>query len=151
MSRRPSSYVASVAVIVVATSFLGAALVGGGQVREGGVPYAALFSSCQGLSVGADVEVAGVPVGAVTSIALDRRTDLAKVTFKVSRAIALTVDSSISVSGGGTGGSASLELSPGRSGQLLPAGATLSRAIAAQTLEGTIGSFIFGSGLPGSG
>ncbi len=151
MSRRSSSYAASLTVIVVAAVFMGTALFVGGQVRRGGVRYEALFSSSQGLSVGDDVQVAGVPIGTVTRIELDERTDQAKVTFEVMRAIPVVSDSAISVSGGGTGGSAALELSLGRSGQPIPAGGTLSRACPAESLEATIGSFIFGSGLPGSG
>ena len=49
----------------------------------GGTPYSAMFTNSANLKEGADVRIAGVKVGEVDTVAIDRAEGLVKVTFKV--------------------------------------------------------------------
>ena len=151
MARRSGSYAASAIVLVTAIFFLLTALHLGRREAGGGQAFSALFSSSEGLMVGADVDISGVPVGLVTAITLDRQADQSRVTFAVDRSIPVFTTASVRISDGGVGSGASLELTPGGGLHLLPPGSVLAKAWPAESLEEMIGSYIFGSGLPGSG
>ena len=49
----------------------------------GGTPYSAMFTTSANLKEGADVRIAGVKVGEVDTVAIDRSAGLVKVSFKV--------------------------------------------------------------------
>ncbi|MDG1531917.1 MAG: outer membrane lipid asymmetry maintenance protein MlaD [Paracoccaceae bacterium] len=75
----------------------------------------ASFRSIEGVSVGTDVRLAGVKVGSVTDVALNPETYRADMRFAVKDGIALSDDSTISISSEGLLGGNFVELIPGGS------------------------------------
>ena len=81
-------------------------------ITDKGFELSATFNSVSGLRVGADVELAGVPVGRVTNIVLtdDMR---ARVSLRLDRPLQLTDDTIASVKTSGLIGDKYISLSPG--------------------------------------
>ena len=137
---------ASTLVLVLASGFsLYASTLGG---RDVGADYGmrATFLSSNGLRAGADVMLAGVPVGTVTSIVLDERTMLSDVSFRVERQLRLPVDSRLSIGSSTLTSSDALIIDPGRSPQMLSPGTTVTDTCGLTSLEQQVSQYIFGSG-----
>lgn len=100
----------------------------------GPIGYMAQLHNAAGIRAGDEVRIAGIQVGAVSSIAA--KGALVEVDFSVNRDIALTTDTRTEVKLGSLLGQRFLQLSPG-SGAKLPHGGTLTLADAADsyTLE----------------
>lgn len=107
------------------------------------VPVTARFSSVAGLKAGTDVEIAGVPVGKVDSIAI--RDYQAVVRMQIQRGIGLPDDTIASVKTRGLIGDVYISLSPGASDRMIPPGGRILETEAAVDLGGLIGQFIHGS------
>jgi phospholipid/cholesterol/gamma-HCH transport system substrate-binding protein len=92
--------------------------------RPGGntYPLAASFQSIEGVSVGADVRLAGIKIGSVTDLSLDVETYRARVTFAIDRTVQIPEDSDIRVASEGLLGGSFLEILPGGSDFMLSAG-----------------------------
>jgi phospholipid/cholesterol/gamma-HCH transport system substrate-binding protein len=117
-----------------------------GKVEIGGgnrVPVSAEFASVAGLRDGSTVELAGVQVGSVESI--DVKDYKAVVHLRVNREIALPEDTIASVRTRGLIGDKYINLSPGASDRMIPAGGKIRETEGALDLEGLIGEFIHGS------
>lgn len=113
MPRRLPELLTGFAVIVVAVLFLIYAMLGAGQVSAGGYPLQAQFSSIGGLTVGADVKIAGVVIGHVASERLDPNTYAAIVRLAIDDDIKVPDDSSASVTSDGLLGGSYIAVSPG--------------------------------------
>ncbi len=111
--------------------------------RQDMTRYFAEFSSVAGLRPDAAVEIAGVPVGNVASIA--ERDYKAVVALRVRRGIALPDDTIASVQTRGLIGDKFINLSPGASSQTIPPGGRIRETEPAVDLEGLLGAFIHGS------
>ncbi len=112
----------------------------------GGDGYAltARFSSVSGLRVGASIEIAGVDVGRVTHIALDKKTAQAVVTLYMNKGIELTDDTIVSVKTSGLIGDKYLSLALGGSDMILAHGDEIADTESAVDLESLISKFAFG-------
>lgn len=106
------------------------------------VPVTARFSSVAGLKAGTDVEIAGVPVGKVDSIAI--RDYQAVVRMQIRKGIGLPEDTIASVKTRGLIGDVYIGLSPGASDRMIPPGGTIRQTESAVDMEGLIGQFIHG-------
>jgi phospholipid/cholesterol/gamma-HCH transport system substrate-binding protein len=107
------------------------------------VPMTASFSSVTGLTAGTDVEIAGVPVGKVDSIAMQ---DFhAVVGMRIRKGIGLPDDTIASVKTRGLIGDVYISLSPGASDRMIPPGGRIRETEAAVDLQGLIGRFVHGS------
>ncbi len=73
----------------------------------------ASFRSIQGVSLGADVKLAGVKVGALTGLKLNPDTYMADATISLDKSIQLPSDSAILISSEGLLGGNYIELQPG--------------------------------------
>jgi phospholipid/cholesterol/gamma-HCH transport system substrate-binding protein len=104
----------------------------------------ARFKSVTGLRAGAQVEIAGVQVGQVDSIALDPKDMMAMVRLKVKEAIVLSDDVIASVKTAGLLGDKYILLSPGGSDKILKPGDTIIETEPVLDIEGLIGKFAFG-------
>jgi phospholipid/cholesterol/gamma-HCH transport system substrate-binding protein len=104
----------------------------------------ARFKSVTGLRVGAQVEIAGVPVGQVESIALDPKDQVAMVRLKIKEAIVLSDDVIASVKTAGLLGDKYILLSPGGSDKILKPGDMIIETEPVLDIEGLIGKFAFG-------
>jgi phospholipid/cholesterol/gamma-HCH transport system substrate-binding protein len=80
-----------------------------------GYPLTASFRSIEGVSVGTDVRLAGVKVGAVTALKLNPETYRAEAVFDVAKDIKIPDDSSVVISSEGLLGGNFVEIYPGGS------------------------------------
>ncbi len=134
------------AVLLVAGGFLVFAAANTGQ-RLSGASYGlhANFDHADGLSTGAEVRVAGVKVGTVQAIRLNPKTYLADVAFTVQRNVALSTDSSATISTDGLLGGKYLALAPGGEDAMLKNGGTVTITQGSVNIEALIGKYIFGA------
>jgi len=130
---------AGILCLAVLSIRLGALDLTGGDT----VPMTAWFNSVTGLQAGTDVEIAGVPVGKVDSIAI--RDFHAVVGMRIRKGIGLPDDTVASVKTRGLVGDVYINLSPGMSDRMIPPGGRIRETAAAVDLEGMIGRFIHGS------
>ena len=104
----------------------------------------AQFDSVTGLKVGANVEMAGVPIGKVEAIALDPERQVARVRLKIQSSVVLTDDTIASVKTAGMIGDKYIKLSPGGSDLVLKSGDTIIETESALDLEELISKYVFG-------
>lgn len=137
---------AGIAVLVVTAGFLTYALGHTGRGSAAGMQLSAQFDNVGALSSGADVRVAGVPVGRVVGTTIDPASYQAIVRFTVQSDIKLPTDSSVTVSTGGLLGSPFLTVSPGGATADLADGGVITITQGATNFEDLLGKFIFNVG-----
>jgi phospholipid/cholesterol/gamma-HCH transport system substrate-binding protein len=103
-------------------------------------PIQAEFDNVSGLEVGARVEIAGVPVGNVTEIKLDKTSAL--ITMNIDRGTIIRDDDIASIRTKGIIGERFIKISPGSSEDLVEAGGNLFDTESAVEFEDIIGKFI---------
>ncbi len=101
------------------------------------------FSSVSGLKNGATVEMAGVKIGQVDSISIDRERQVAKVVFKINQDMTLTDDVIASIKTSGIIGEKYIDISPGGSDTLLEDGDEIYDTESVVDLESLVRKFIF--------
>jgi len=106
-------------------------------------PVVAEISSVAGLRPGADVEIAGVGVGRISSITI--RNYRAVVGMEIRKGIGLQEDAIASIRTRGLIGDKYVSISPGASDRLIPPGGRIRETESAVDLEGLIGQVIHGS------
>lgn len=102
------------------------------------------FASITGLRVGAEVEIAGVPVGRVASIRLDREHPLAVVGLRIGEGVKLTDDVIASIKTSGLIGDKYVKLAPGGSSTLLADGDEITETESSIDIESLISKYVFG-------
>ena len=107
-----------------------------------GYELRASFAHIDGLDIGSDVRIAGVPVGRVTKETVDPKTYLATVTFRIRPDIHLTGDSSAAILSEGLLGGKYLALTPGGDEHTLPPGGLITATQGSISLEALLGKFI---------
>lgn len=110
---------------------------------SGGYEVVAHFSGIGGLKAGDDVQISGVKVGTISSVALDSETYLARVNILVDSSVKLPVDTAALISSESLLGGRFLALEPGADEELLEAGGRIEYTQAPQNLEQLLGQFIF--------
>ena len=108
-------------------------------------PIYARFRSVSGLKMGAYVEMAGVQIGKVDSISLDKETKTALVEMKILKDVILSDDVIASVTTAGLIGDKYINLSPGGSETILKPGDLITETESAVNLEELISKYVFGS------
>lgn len=108
-----------------------------------GYTVTADFTSITGLRTGASVEIAGVPVGKVTGIALTERF-YARVSLQLNKGIALSDDTIASIKTSGLIGDKYVSLSPGGSSDVLQNEDELTETESAVDIEALISKYVFG-------
>lgn len=104
----------------------------------------ARFSSVAGLHAGADVEVAGVPVGTVTDIVLDQEYGVALVTMEIDNDVELFDDVIAAVKTSGLIGDKYINLNLGDFGDQLQDGDFIAETQGSIDLEALISKYVFG-------
>ncbi len=124
MANNAAETLIGAAVLVIAAGFLFYAGKSSGFSGSGTAEYdlVANFRSAEGVSVGTDVRLAGVKVGIVTEMALDRQTYQARTIFTVEEGVLLPDDSEAKVATEGLLGGTFLEITPGASDFMLAPG-----------------------------
>ena len=101
------------------------------------------FSSATGLKTGARVEIAGVEVGTVSKISIEKERLVAKVAFTIENTIELSEDSIVSVKTSGIIGEKYLDILPGGSPIVLEEGDELTNTESSLDIESLVRKFIF--------
>ena len=101
-----------------------------------------VFSNIGGLKVGSSVEIAGVNVGRVTSIALDNYQ--AQVVLNFPNALKIQEDAIASVKTRGLIGEKYVEITPGGSEEIIKPGGRIRETQPAIDMEELISKFVFG-------
>ena len=109
-----------------------------------GYPLKASFRSMEGISVGTDVRLAGVKVGAVTQVRLNPETYRAEASFSVTKGIEIPDDSAVVISSEGLLGGNYVELMPGGSLFYFAAGDEIENTQGAVSLISLLLKFVSG-------
>jgi phospholipid/cholesterol/gamma-HCH transport system substrate-binding protein len=104
----------------------------------------ARFQNVAGLKVGAQIELAGVQIGQVDDIYLDRKDLVAMVGLKIMEGVVLTDDVIASVRTSGLIGDKYIKLTPGGSDVILKPGDTIVETESAIDIEELISKYVFG-------
>lgn len=107
--------------------------------------YTASFRTADGISVGTDVRLGGVKVGAVTGISLNPETYRADTAFTVQSDVALPDDTAIIISSEGLLGGSYVELLPGGSPFNLEPGAEIEDTQGSVSLVQLLLKYVAGS------
>jgi phospholipid/cholesterol/gamma-HCH transport system substrate-binding protein len=130
-------------VLVVAAVFLVFAYSSAGVHALGGYELIAKFDRVDGLTVGGDVRMSGIKVGAVTAATLDPKTFQAVVHFSLQPDIKLPDDSSAKIASQGLLGGNYISIEPGGSEKYLKAGDEVHYVQGAVNLMDLISQAIF--------
>lgn len=130
-------------VLLVAIAFLSFAVAHSGRTTGSGYTLFAQFDHIDGLAVGADVRIAGVKVGTVTSERVDPKTFVAIVSMTVRDDIELPKDSAAEITSESLLGGKYVSLSPGGDETDLKPGQTITITQSSVSLEELLGKFIF--------
>jgi phospholipid/cholesterol/gamma-HCH transport system substrate-binding protein len=112
-------------------------------IHTGGYTLFADFSDIGGLKPGASVVIAGVPVGSVKSMRLNRDYQ-ALVALNIDRGVAIQEDAIASIKTKGLIGEQYVQITPGGSEKNLPPGGTIRETEPALDIQGLISKYVFG-------
>ena len=146
MAEERAEILTGAAVLAVAIGFVLYAAQGTGLLSDSAssYPLIASFRSIEGVSIGTDVRLAGVKVGAVTDIALNPATFFADATVSLRSDLLLPVDSTVLVSSEGLLGGTFIELLPGGALETLEPGAEIEDTQGAVSLITLLLKFVGG-------
>ncbi|MDD2868211.1 outer membrane lipid asymmetry maintenance protein MlaD [Neomegalonema sp.] len=138
---------AAVGAAVLAGAIAFAAHVG--QRMDGpsnGYALTASFAKADGLTVGGEVRVSGVKVGAVSGIDLDPATYRAEVRLNLRGDLQLPEDSSAKIASDGLLGGAYVSIEPGGDTRTIPAGGSIDHTQGSISILDLVGRAIYGAG-----
>jgi phospholipid/cholesterol/gamma-HCH transport system substrate-binding protein len=101
------------------------------------------FTSVSGLKKGARIEMAGVKIGIVSDVSIDKEQLLAKVEFHVYKEIELSEDIIASVKTSGIIGQKYIDILPGGSDTMLESGEAIINTESSLDIESLVRKFIF--------
>ncbi|WP_250311600.1 outer membrane lipid asymmetry maintenance protein MlaD [Rickettsia endosymbiont of Oedothorax gibbosus] len=134
-------------VIVVAIGFfIFAYKIGNSSRVESGYMLKANFQNAEGIVRGSDVMLAGVKIGSVIDITLDKTSFFALLTICINNDIKLPKDTSIAIVTGGILGSRYISVTPGSSEENLAIGEQIKYTQSAVNIESLIGKLIYSFG-----
>ncbi|MGE3303947.1 MAG: outer membrane lipid asymmetry maintenance protein MlaD [Hyphomonadaceae bacterium] len=114
MKEQTAETIVGALVAIVAGAFLAFAVArAGGAETQGGYPIIARFNRVDGISVGSDVRMSGVKVGAVSAVSLDPNSYMAQITFSVDQKYKVPEDSTAKISSDGLLGGAYVSIEAG--------------------------------------
>lgn len=101
------------------------------------------FSSASGLKPGARVEIAGVKIGSVASLSMDKERMVAKVEMHIDRSIEIAEDSIASIKTSGIIGEKYISILPGGTDFMLEDGDEIVNTESSLDIEGLVRKLIF--------
>ena len=136
------------AVLATAVGFFVYAAGGAGaRINTGsGYELTASFRSAEGITVGTEVRMAGVRVGAVTGMDLNPETFRADTTFTVAETLELPDDSAVAIASEGLLGGSFVEIIPGGSPFVLGPGDAILDTQSSVSLITLLMRFVSGEG-----
>lgn len=144
MNERRTEITVGIFVLLGAACLVWLSLVMGrvGGLGLGSYDVYAHFSSVEGLTKGASVEIAGVPVGRVSGISL--KDNRARVVIRIRRDVKLDEEIICSVRTKGIIGEKYLRLDPGGSDDIIAPGGRIRETVPPMDLQALISQFIHG-------
>lgn len=145
-NRQIGAYLVSTLVLLVAGLFYTysyVTLFGNGHDRY---PITAQFYSANGLSTGGNVILAGVPIGTIRAIHLNKQTYMADVLLEVDNDIRIPKDSVLTVNSTSMTDDDAVFVLPGKSKEYFEAQNTITNTRESLSLEQQIGNYIFNTG-----
>lgn len=130
-------------VLIVAGVFLFFAYTSADIRPTRGYEITANFNAIDGLTVGSDVRLGGVKIGAVSELSIDQSVYQAVVTMMIQPRIKLPADTQVLISSDGLLGGKYVRLEPGASKTTLAAGGKLVNTKDVVGLEELLGKVIF--------
>ena len=106
------------------------------------------FASATGLKQGAQVEIAGVEIGTVSKISIDKERLVAKIVLRINGDIEVSDDSIASVKTAGIIGQKYIDISPGGSDDILEDGDEIDNTESSLDIESLVRKFIFSTDKP---
>ncbi len=147
MASHTTEVVTGAAVLAIAVGFfLYAGQITGFSGATASENYWASFRSVEGVSVGTDVRLAGVKVGAVTSLDLNPQTFRADTHFSVAKGVELPEDSAVIIASEGLLGGSYVELLPGGSPFNLEPGSEIEDTQSSISIINLLMKFVTGDG-----
>ena len=148
MSENKTEALVGAGVLIAAAGFLwyaAGATAAGGSSGGASYPLTASFRSAEGISVGTDVRLAGVKIGAVRGLDLNPQTFRADATFTIAEGIDVPEDSIVAITSEGLLGGNFVEIVPGGSPFNLEPGEEIVDTQGAISLIGLLTKFVSGS------
>lgn len=144
MAESPAEVAVGALTLVVAGGFFAyaAQTTGWGGSAADSYPLTASFRSAQGVGPGTDVRLAGVRIGTVTGLELDRETYRADMTFAIDPTVDIPEDSAVAVASEGLLGGSFVEIVPGDSPFALEPGSEIVDTQGALSLLGLLSQVI---------
>lgn len=145
MKESVTEVVVGAVVLVAAGAFLAYAAQATGFSRGGdAIDLTASFRSVEGVTIGTDVRMAGVKIGAVTAMALNPETYRAETTLTLDSAVPVPDDSSAVIASEGLLGGNFVEIVPGGSFTYFADGAEITDTQGAVSLLNLLLTYIGG-------
>ena len=116
------------------------------QDDEEGYSVNAKFQNVSGIIEGSDVQIAGIVVGSVTKLSLDKSNYYAIVKMNISPDIKIPKDSSVAVISSGILGGKYLAIAPGADDSMLGEGDVIKFTQSTISMESLINKFMLSSG-----
>ncbi|WP_341758160.1 outer membrane lipid asymmetry maintenance protein MlaD [Candidatus Tisiphia endosymbiont of Ditula angustiorana] len=137
-----------IVILVALGFFVFAYKIGNSSKVESGYILKANFQNAEGIVQGSSVMLAGIKIGSVTNITLDKTSFFALLTISINNDIKLPKDTSIAIVTSGILGSRYVSVTPGSSEENLAGGDQIKYTQSAVNIESLIGKLIysFGSG-----
>jgi phospholipid/cholesterol/gamma-HCH transport system substrate-binding protein len=107
-------------------------------------PLYARFASVSGLRVGSSVDIYGIQVGSVTSLAIDSERQMGVVGMKLNKGTKVYDDAMASIKTSGLIGDKYVKIDPGGGGEILKPGGTITQTSVPADIEDLIGKYAFG-------
>ncbi|MBK8210691.1 MAG: outer membrane lipid asymmetry maintenance protein MlaD [Rhodospirillales bacterium] len=143
MRRNLIETVMGAVVLLVAGLFLWVAYTTAHVRAPAGYAVTAIFGRAGGITVGSDVRISGIKIGAVTDRHLDTKSFDALVTMTIAQDVALPEDTIASIASEGPLGGRYVRLEPGNAATPIPAGGRIRETRGFRSLEDQVGEIIF--------
>jgi phospholipid/cholesterol/gamma-HCH transport system substrate-binding protein len=145
MNKRKIEFYVGLFVVLglICSSYLFVVLGEIGFIRDTRYPVYGFFTSVSGLKKGARVEMAGVEIGIVSNVMIDKERLLAKVELKIDKNMTLSEDVIASVKTSGIIGQKYVDIAPGGSDILLEPGQEIYNTESSLDIESLVRKFIF--------
>ena len=113
--------------------------------KENTVTLTARFNTVTGLRAGNPIEMFGIEIGSVTSLAIDKTAQMAVVTLNIQKGAEIYSDAIASIKTAGLIGDKFITIDPGGSGKILGNGGVIINTESPVDIADLIGKYAFGS------
>lgn len=145
MNKRKIEFYVGLFVIIglLCTGYLFAVLGEISFIKDKRYQVYGFFNSVSGLKQGARIEMAGVEIGVVSKVSIDKERLVAKVEFSIDKSIGLSEDIIASIKTSGIIGQKFIDILPGGSDVMLEPGEEIFNTESSLDIESLIRKFIF--------